>query len=43
MSTVTQGGTVSTTGQFGVEKGDIEWVHYIEYIEYHTGDIEWDT
>ena len=29
-----------TAGQFGPKKGDIEWVHYNEYIEYHIGDIE---
>ena len=23
-----------TAGQFGPKKGDIEWVHYNEYIEY---------
>ena len=31
---------LKTAGQFGPKKGDIEWVHYNEYIEYHIGDIE---
>ena len=33
---------LKTAGQFGPKKGDIEWVHYNEYIEYHIGDIEYD-
>ena len=35
--------TVGTAGQFGPKKGDIEWVHYNEYLEYNRGDIEWGT
>ena len=33
-------GQDETAGKFGPKKGDIEWVHYNEYLEYHIGDIE---